>query len=76
MDIHQHLVSEDGEFSLMLFRQRACGPIYAFVVPSWQADIDRLVNYDGFAFTMVPDEDAAVEWFADVSLNRPWETRQ
>lgn len=47
-----------------------------FVVPNWQARDYAYGALEALAFRVVENEGAALAWFDDVRLTRPWETRQ
>lgn len=47
-----------------------------FVVPNWQARDYAYGGLEALAFRVVENEGAALAWFDDVRLTRPWETRQ
>jgi len=48
-----------------------------YVVESWRVqDDDYVGDIDALAFKVVDSERAAVAWFDDVRISRPWETRQ
>jgi len=46
-----------------------------YVIESWRIQEHDFGDIDALAFKVVEDERAAVAWFDDVRITRPWETR-
>lgn len=69
----QH-VSESEPDLVLDVRIVPCGKILACIIPSWQDEPDPEYEPPLAVKLLEVDEDV-VDWFEEMSLRRPWETR-